>query len=75
MPRVEELTRLDTAGGPGIESAQAAVDRSPNANLIGKALFASGQRTQYADFMVAGNAVILCQSDISVCADLVSNIP
>ena len=61
--------------GPGIESAQAAVDRSPNANLQGNALFASGQRTQYGDFMVARNAVILCQSDISVCADLVSNIP
>ena len=62
--------------GAGLESAQAAVDRSPNANLQGNALFASGQRTQYGDFMVAGNAVILCQSDIAVCAELVvSNIP
>ena len=61
--------------GPGLESGRAAVDRSPNTNLQGNALFASGQRTQYGDFMVAGNTVILCQSDISVCTELVNNIP
>ncbi len=61
--------------GPGIESANAAVGRVSNANLEGNAIFASGQRAQYADFMVAGNAVILCQSDITICAELVDNIP
>ncbi len=61
--------------GPGVESASAAVGRVSNANLQGNAIFASGQRTQYADFLVAGNAVILCQTDISICAELVENIP
>lgn len=61
--------------GPGVESASAAVNRVSNANLEGNAIFASGQRTQYADFLVAGNAVILCQTDISICAELVENIP
>ena len=61
--------------GPGRESANAAVDRVSNANLEGNAIFASGQRTQYSDFMVAGNTVILCQSYITVCAELVENIP
>tara|TARA_B100001971_G_scaffold203144_1_gene217679 strand:- start:136 stop:621 length:486 start_codon:yes stop_codon:yes gene_type:complete len=61
--------------GPGLESANAAVDRVSNANLEGNAIFASGQRTQYSDFMVAGNTVILCQSYITVCAELVENIP
>ena len=61
--------------GPGVESARAAVSRVSNSNLQGNAIFASGQRAQYNDFMVAGNAVILCQSDISICAELVQNIP
>jgi hypothetical protein len=61
--------------GPGVESANAAVNRVSNANLEGNAIFASGQRTQYGDFMVAGNTVILCQSNISVCAEIVENIP
>ena len=61
--------------GPGVESASAAVARVSNANLQGNAIFASGQRTQYNDFLVAGNAVILCQLDIDVCAEMVQNIP
>lgn len=61
--------------GPGVESASAAVGRVSNANLQGNAIFASGQRTQYNDFLVAGNAVILCQLDIDVCAEMVQNIP
>ncbi|MCH7734237.1 MAG: hypothetical protein IH961_03360 [Chloroflexi bacterium] len=61
--------------GPGVESASAAVSRVSNSNLQGNAIFASGQRAQYNDFMVAGNAVILCQSDITICAELVQNIP
>ena len=61
--------------GPGVDSANSAVNRVSNANLEGSAIFASGQRTQYADFMVAGNTVILCQSLIEVCEELVENIP
>ena len=63
------------AMGPGMDSANSAVDRVSNANLEGNAIFASGQRKQYADFLVAGNTVILCQSLIEVCEELVENIP
>ena len=65
----------EQAADPGVVSAQAAVDRSPNTNRDGAALFASGQRTSHDDFMVAGKAVILCQTDISACVDLVGSIP
>jgi len=50
------------------------VNRVSNANLEGNAIFASGQRKQYSDFLVAGNTVILCQSLIEVCEELVENI-
>ena len=62
------------AMGPGMASANAAVNRVSNANLEGNAIFASGQRKQYSDFLVAGNTVILCQSLIEVCEELVENI-
>ncbi len=61
--------------GVGVESASAAVGRVSNANIQGNAIFASGQRKQYNDFMVAGNVVILCQQDIAICAEMVENIP
>ncbi len=61
--------------GPGVESANAAVGRVSNSNLQGNAIFSSGQRAQYNDYLVAGNAVILCQSDITICTELVENIP
>jgi len=62
------------AMGPGMASANSAVNRVSNANLEGNAIFASGQRKQYSDFLVAGNTVILCQSLIEVCEELVENI-
>lgn len=61
--------------GPGLVSANEVVDRTPNSNLQGNALFSGDQRTGYSDFMVAGNTVILCQSLIEVCEELVANIP
>ena len=61
--------------GPGMDSANLVVDRVPNSNLQGAALFSGDQRTGYNDFMVAGNTVILCQSLIDVCEELVENIP
>ena len=65
----------EQAVGPGVASARAAVDRSPNTNRDGAALFASGQRTSFDDFMVAGNAVILCQTEIGACVEMVNSIP
>ena len=63
------------AMGPGVESARAAVGRSPNSNIGGGIITSTGNRTQYNDFMVAGNAVILCQTNIAPCVELVANIP
>lgn len=60
--------------GPGVESAAAAVGRSPNSNIGGGIITSTGNRTQYDDFMVAGNAVILCQRDIAPCVELVESI-
>ncbi len=65
----------EQAVGPGVASARAAVDRSPNTNRDGAALFASGQRTSFDDFMVAGNAVILCQTEIGACVEMVNSSP
>jgi hypothetical protein len=61
--------------GPGMDAANSVVDRTPNSNLQGNALFSGDQRTGYSDFMVAGNTVILCQSLIEICEELVENIP
>jgi hypothetical protein len=61
--------------GPGMDAANEVVDRTPNSNLQGAALFSGDQRTGYNDFMVAGNTVILCQTLIEVCEGLVENIP
>ena len=63
------------AMGPGLDSANLVVERVPNSNLQGNALFSGDQRLGYSDFMVAGNTVILCQSLIEVCEELVENIP
>ena len=60
---------------PGMDAANEVVDRTPNSNLQGAALFSGDQRTGYNDFMVAGNTVILCQTLIEVCEELVENIP
>ncbi len=59
----------------GVESAGAAVDRSPNSNIGGGIITSAGNRTQYNDYLVAGNAVVLCQIDIVPCEELVAAIP
>lgn len=54
--------------GPGMDSANTLVGRVPNSSFQGTLL-------GYSDFMVAGNTVILCQTLIEVCEELVENIP
>jgi hypothetical protein len=61
--------------GVGLDAANSVVDRVPNSNLKGQGLFPGDQRTGYSDFMVAGNTIILCQSLIEICEELVENIP
>ena len=60
----------DRALGPGVESAEAAVGRSPNSNIGGGIITSAGNRTQYNDFLVAGNTVILCQTDVLPCSEM-----
>ena len=59
----------------GVESALAAIGRSPNSNIGGGIITSAGNRTQYADYLVAGNAVVLCQQDIVPCEEMVAAIP
>lgn len=61
--------------GTGAESARAAVDRSPNSNIGGGIITSTGNRTQYHDYLVAGNAVVLCQTDISACEEMAGQLP
>ncbi len=61
--------------GPGAESARAAVDRSPNSNIGGGIITSTGNRTQYHDYLIAGNAVVLCQTEITACEELAGQLP
>ena len=61
--------------GSGATAARAAVDRSPNSNIGGGIITSTGNRTQYHDFLVAGNAVVLCQTDIAPCEELAGQLP
>jgi hypothetical protein len=55
----------------GVESALTVLGRSPNSNSGGGIITSTGNRTSYHAYLVAGNVVMLCQTDISVCVDLV----
>lgn len=61
--------------GTGADSARAAVDRSPNSNIGGGIITSTGNRTQYHDYLIAGNAVVLCQTEISACEELAGLLP
>lgn len=60
----------ELAAGPGANSAEQAVGRSPNSNIGGGIITSAGNRTQYNDYLIAGNAVILCQTEVSPCVEL-----
>jgi hypothetical protein len=63
------------ANSAGVESALGAIGRSPNSNSGGGIITSTGNRTSYHAYMVAGNMVLLCQTDISACENLVNAIP
>ena len=65
----------EEALGTGAESARAAVDRSPNSNIGGGIITSTGNRTQYHDYLIAGNAVVLCQTEITACEELAAQLP
>ena len=56
----------------GVESALAILGRSPPSNAAGGIITSGNNRTSYHAYLVAGNVVMLCQTDISVCEDLVN---
>ncbi|MCH8102141.1 MAG: hypothetical protein IIB28_03160 [Chloroflexi bacterium] len=65
----------EDALGPGADSARAAIDRSPNSNIGGGIITSTGNRTQYHDYLIAGNAVVLCQTEITACQELAGQLP
>ncbi len=60
----------ELARSAGADSAADAVGRSPNSNIGGGIITSTGNRTQYNDYLVVGNAVVLCQTDIDPCLEL-----
>ena len=56
----------------GVESALAILGRSPASNSAGGIITSGNNRTSYHAYLVAGNIVMLCQTDISACEDLVN---
>ncbi|MBN4064905.1 hypothetical protein JYU04_04135 [Dehalococcoides mccartyi] len=54
----------------GVESALTVLGRSPNSNSGGGIITSTGNRTSYHAYLVAGNVVMLCQTDISVCEQI-----
>jgi hypothetical protein len=61
-----------SAGVPAAEaSIEGAVKRSKGGNLLD---FSGGSFTGYADFLIAGNAVLLCQLERTHCDELVANL-
>ena len=58
----------------GVESALTVLGRSPNSNAGGGIITSTGNRTSYHAYLVAGNMVILCQTDITVCETLVTTV-
>ena len=54
----------------GVKSALAILGRSPASNSAGGIITSGNNRTSYHAYLVAGNMVMLCQTDISVCENL-----
>jgi hypothetical protein len=65
------VTHAD-AMSAGVESALAILGRSPASNSGGGIITSNNNRTSYHAYLVAGNVVMLCQTDITVCEDLVN---
>ena len=62
------------ANTSGIESAEAAVGRAVNANSKGGIITSTNNRVSYQSYVVAGNAVILCQDLLNNCKNLADKL-
>ena len=58
----------------GVESAVAIMERSPASNSAGGIITSGNNRTSYHAYLVVGNMVMLCQTDISVCEQLATDV-
>ena len=59
----------------GIPSATSSIEGAVKRSKGGKLLdFSGGSFTGYADYLVAGNAVLLCEFDRTRCDQLIANI-
>jgi hypothetical protein len=58
----------------GVESALAVLGRSPASNSGGGIITSNNNRTSYHAYLVAGNMVLLCQTDISACENLANTV-
>ncbi len=58
----------------GADSAETAVGRAVNANSKGGIITSTNNRVSYQSYVIAGNAVILCQDLINNCQDLADRL-
>jgi len=65
----------DVAVSAGVPSAEESIEGAVKRSKGGKLLDVSGGSfTGYSDYVVAGNAVLLCEFDRTRCDELVSNL-
>ncbi|MBC8453104.1 MAG: hypothetical protein H8D69_01385 [Chloroflexi bacterium] len=65
-----EIRKYATHGdamSAGVQSALEVLGRSPPSNSGGGIITSNNNRTSYHAYLVAGNVVMLCQIDITVC--------
>lgn len=62
------------AATSGVESAETAVGRAVNANSKGGIITSTNNRVSYQSYVVAGNAVILCQDLLNNCKNLADKL-
>tara|TARA_B100001029_G_scaffold179530_1_gene189403 strand:- start:2909 stop:3406 length:498 start_codon:yes stop_codon:yes gene_type:complete len=58
----------------GADSAETAVGRAVNANSKGGIITSTNNRVSYQSYVIAGNAVILCQDLLNNCQDLADRL-
>ena len=59
----------------GIPAAEASIEGAVKRSKGGKLLdFSGGSFSGYADYLIAGNAILLCEMDLSACELLMENV-
>ena len=59
----------------GVTAAEASIEGAVKRSKGGKLLdFSGGSFSGYADYLIAGNAILLCEMDLSACELLMENV-